>query len=336
MHAKKGVALVTGVTGQDGSYLAEKLLLHGYDVVGTRRAAHTSAASHENLAMAHVIASRTCRTLDVTELDLTCTADVSSVIRAVRPDLVFNMAAQAHVGLSFTRPEYTLNVTGVGAARVLEACIENSTKTCRIYQASTSEMFGGTDGQPLSSRSKFDPKSPYAAAKLMAHQIATMYRKRGAFVSCGILFNHESPRRGLDFVTRKITTAFAGMKVGKVSSLALGTLTARRDWGFAPEYVDVMIRSLEADEPADFVVGTGVSHSVSDIVVAAGRCAGMTADEALSKVSVSDSLARPIEVKELIADTSEALDLFGWKSSVSFEQMIADMFDSDLKIARKS
>jgi GDPmannose 4,6-dehydratase len=331
MH-KRGNVLVTGVTGQDGSFLAEKLLSMGYDVIGTRRPSTTLSSEHINLKSAHQLAMSLNRQLSIVELDLSCASDVISLIAATQPLKIFNMAAQSHVGLSFSRPEYTLEITGVGAIRLFEACMMHGHKHCKIYQASTSEMFGGTSGAPLNSTVAFNPKSPYAAAKVLAHNCAQLYRNRGLFVSCGILFNHESERRGLNFVTRKVTHAFAAIKLKKQTTFKLGSLWPRRDWGYANDYVDVMIASLDADTPHDFVVGTGVSRSIKDLVITAGAVIGMNAEEALSCVETDSALIRPLEVENLIADTKEADAYYSWRATVSFEAMIEKMIRNDLMI----
>lgn len=331
---KRGNVIVTGVTGQDGSYLAEKLLLLGYDVIGTKRSSTTNTDTHQNLKAATQLASSLNRELQIVDLDLSSSSDIISLIRHVHPVRVFNMAAQTHVGTSFSRPEYTLDITGVGAIRIFEACMMHGPKDCKVYQASTSEMFGGAD-RPLRSQTAFNPKSPYAAAKVLAHNCASLYRNRGLFVSCGILFNHESERRGLTFVTRKVTNAFAAIKLKKQSSVKLGSVSPRRDWGYAPDYVDVMIASLEAHEPRDFVVGTGVSHSIRDLVIAAGNAVNMSAEEALSRVETDSAFIRPIEVENLIADTSEAESYYNWRATVSFHSMIEKMVAHDLALLSK-
>lgn len=331
MTAANGRALITGVTGQDGSYLAEQLLRDGMDVIGTRRDKSESWRNERNLLEAQRLAAELGRRFDVIDVDLTSTSDVTSAIRNVMPTHVFNLAAQTHVGNSFSRPEYTLDVTGIGAARVIEAAVEHGPRGCRIYQASTSEMFGGTsDGSKLRSTSPFAPRSPYAAAKLLAHQIAMMHRARGAFVSCGILFNHESERRGKQFVTRKITSSLAAIKLGLLDRFTLGTLHPRRDWGYAPDYVAAMRYSLMSDEPATFVLGTGASRSVGEFLTAAAACIGMNAADLDRIVHVDSSIARPLEVMDLIADDSEAFKLFGWRPMTSFDAMVERMVKHDL------
>jgi GDPmannose 4,6-dehydratase len=336
MMAASGKALITGVTGQDGSYLAELLLRDGMDVIGTRRDGSVPWQHHRNLHDAQRIASETGRTFDVIDVDLTSTADVASAVKAVAPTCVFNLAAQTHVGSSFSRPEYTLNVTGVGAARVIDAAIEHAPRGCRIYQASTSEMFGGTEcGKKLSSTSPFNPRSPYAAAKLMAHQIALLHRNRGAFVSCGILFNHESERRGEQFVTRKITSSLAAIKLGHIKRFSLGMLSPKRDWGYAPDYVVAMHDSLCHSEPVTFVLGTGTSRSVGQFLQTAMRCAGFAEGTPIDEiVDVDASAQRPLEVMDLVADESEARRLFGWRPMTSFETMVERMVEHDIKELR--
>jgi GDPmannose 4,6-dehydratase len=255
------------------------------------------------------------------------------VIRDTAPTHVFNLAAQTHVGSSFSRPEYTLNVTGVGAARVIDAAVEHAPRGCRIYQASTSEMFGGTTaGEKLSSASPFNPRSPYATAKLMAHQIAVLHRSRGAFVSCGILFNHESERRGEQFVTRKITSSLAAIKLGRIKRFALGTLAPKRDWGYAPDYVVAMRDSLRQSEPTTFVLGTGRSRSVGQFLHAAMLCIGIAEDTAIDDIVDVDATAqRPLEVMDLVADESEAERLLGWRPMTSFDTMVERMVSNDIQ-----
>lgn len=337
MTAPIGRALITGVTGQDGSYLAELLLRDGFNVIGTRRDRSVPWQRERNLITAQVIAADRGRMFDVIDVDLTSTADVIAAVRNVAPTHVFNLAAQSHVGNSFIRPEYTLDVTGVGAARVLEAAIEHGPRDCRIYQASTSEMFGGTvNGAKLRSTSPFAPRSPYAAAKLLAHQIAMMHRDRGAFVACGILFNHESERRGMQFVTRKITSSLAAIKLGRASRLELGTLLPKRDWGYAPDYVMAMRDSVMHAEPATFVIGTGQSRTVGQFLAAAAQCVGIDDDTLSQIVVVKPADARPLEVMDLVADEREAYELFGWQPHTSFDRMVELMVDNDIKELRCS
>lgn len=332
MTAAIGRALITGVTGQDGSYLAELLLRDGFDVIGTRRDKSIAWQRERNLACAQSIAAQRSRTFDVIDVDLTSTADVTSAMSSVAPTHVFNLAAQSHVGNSFLRPEYTLDVTGVGAARVIDAAIDHAPAGCKIYQASTSEMFGGTaNGEKLRSTSPFLPRSPYAAAKLLAHQIATMHRNRGAFVSCGILFNHESERRGAQFVTRKITSSLAAIKLGRARRFELGTLLPKRDWGYAPDYVMAMRDSLMHVEPTTFVIGTGRSRTVGEFLVAAASCIGIDNDALSDMVIINQTTTRPLEVMDLVADESEAYELFGWRPRTSFDTMVELMVKNDIE-----
>lgn len=335
MTAPRGRALITGVTGQDGSYLAEQLLVDGFDVIGTRRNKNVPWEHEHNVLVAQRIASQRNRTFHVIDVDLTSTFDVITMVRNVAPTHVFNLAAQSHVGNSFSRPEYTLDVTGIGAARVIEAVIEHAPRECRLYQASTSEMFGGTeDGKKLRSTSRFEPRSPYAAAKLLAHQIATMHRDRGAFVSCGILFNHESERRGLQFVTRKITSSLAAIKLGHMKRFELGTLLPRRDWGYAPDYVMAMRDCLMHHEPTTFVIGTGRSRTVEQFLITAMQCVGMRSDMIHEVVNINAAAGRPLEVMDLVADETEAFELFGWRPTTSFDAMVELMVKHDLQALR--
>ncbi len=317
-------ALVTGVNGQDGSYLAELLLSKGYRVIGlVRRTAAENPYSRVN----HLLPR-----LKLVEGDL---LDAGSLIRALElaePDEVYNLAAQSFVGVSFREPVATADITGVGTLRLLEA-VRQVAPHARFYQASSSEMFGNV-AAPQNEISPFRPRSPYAVAKLFAHASCITYRESyGMYVACGILFNHESPRRGAEFVTRKISLAVAAIARQEQRTLTLGSLDARRDWGWAPEYVDVMHRMLQMDRPEDFVVGTGVAHSVKDFCQAAFEAAGLDWRE---HVVQDPELMRPAEVFDLRADSSKARELLNWEPSMDLKDIASAMVRHDLGLSQET
>jgi len=317
-------ALITGVTGQDGSYLAEFLLAQGYEVHGLKRRAssfntdrvdHLYADPHQPSARFHLHYG-----------DLTDASSLAWLLAALAPDEVYNLGAQSHVKVSFEIPEYTAEVVGVGAVRLLEAIRRTGLK-CRFYQASSSEMFGSTP-PPQSETSAFHPRSPYACAKVFAHQATVNYRESyGLHGSCGILFNHESPRRGETFVTRKITRGVAQIYLGVEDKLYLGNLEARRDWGFAGDYVEAMWRMLQQDEPGDYVIGTGESHTVREFVETAFAAAGLDWRE---HVRIDPRYYRPAEVDDLRADVSKARRVLGWAPRVSFRELVRMMVEADI------
>ena len=313
-------ALITGVTGQDGAYLSKLLLSKGYKVYGVDR--RTSLATTDRLHYLGVVN-------DVVLLDGDI-IDQGSMVRAMRtaePDEVYNLAAQSFVGASWHQPSLTAEVTGVGAVNVLEAVRIVNPKV-RFYQASTSEMFGLAQEEPQSETTPFHPRSPYAVSKLMAHWMTVNYRESfGLFACAGILFNHESPIRGIEFVTRKITDGVARIKRGLATELRLGNLEAKRDWGFAGDYVEAMWLMLQQPEARDYVVGTGVTHSVRELVEVAFRHVGLD----YRQYVVSDPrFHRPAEVELLLADPSRARRELGWQPKVSFEQLVTMMVDADL------
>lgn len=314
--------LITGVTGQDGSYLAELLLGKGYHVVGLVR---RTAAENPYSRIQHLLPE-----IQLVEGDL---LDEGSLVRALeiaQPDEVYNLAAQSFVGGSFREPVATADISGVGALRLLEA-VRQVASGARVYQASTSELFGISPA-PQTEATAFYPRSPYAVAKLFAHAACVNYRDSyGMFVSCGILFNHESPRRGVEFVTRKISLGVAAIALGQKSELMLGNLDARRDWGWAPEYVEAMWRMLQVDEPGDFVVGTGETHSVREFCETAFAEVGRSWHD---HVMVDESLMRPAEVHELRADASKAREVLGWQPKVRFDVIAREMVRSDLAAAQ--
>jgi GDPmannose 4,6-dehydratase len=317
-------ALITGITGQDGSYLAELLLGKGYEVHGIiRRASSFNTARIDHLYEdPHVPAPR----MRLHYGDLTDGSQLARLIRTVEPDEIYNLAAQSHVAVSFQQPEYTGNANGLGMVRLLEAVRDSGIET-RLYQAGTSEMFGDAP-PPQSEASRFQPRSPYAAAKLYAYWLVRNYREAyGMFAVTGILFNHESPRRGETFVTRKITRALARIVAGTQDKLYLGNLDARRDWGHAGDYVRAMWLMLQADTPADYVIGTGESHSVRDFLDAAFGFVGLGWEPF---VEIDPTYFRPTEVEFLQADASRAMSELGWSPEVAFEDLVGEMVEADL------
>jgi GDPmannose 4,6-dehydratase len=317
-------AFVTGVTGQDGSYLAELLLSKGYEVHGLiRRASTFNTQRIDHLYLdPHDPNAR----LFLHYGDLTDGSRLSTLLAEVKPDEIYNLAAQSHVRVSFDEPEYTGDTTGLGTIRLLEA-IRQSSPEARFYQASSSEMFGAAN-PPQNESTEFYPRSPYGVAKLYSHWITKNYREAyGLFATSGILFNHESPRRGETFVTRKITRAVARIAKGQQKDLFLGNLDARRDWGYAPEYVVAMWQMLQADAPDDYVIGTGTDLSVKDFV----RLSFEHADLDWEKyVRFDERYIRPTEVDTLVADSSKAAKALNWKASVGPKQLAAIMVDHDI------
>jgi|SRR5579883_214249 GDPmannose 4,6-dehydratase len=320
-------ALITGITGQDGSYLAELLLSKGYEVHGIiRRASTFNTARIDHI---YEDPNHPGTKLFLHHGDLSSTEWILSLIYNLLPDELYHLAAQSHVKVSFDIPEYTGDITGVGTTRLLEAIRRCGAKT-RFYQASSSEMFGSVP-PPQSETTPFQPQSPYAAAKVYAHWMTRIYRDGyGLFAANGILFNHESPRRGETFVTRKITRGLASILAGKEDSLYLGNLDARRDWGYTPEYVEAMWRILQQDAADDFVIGTGETHSVREFVEEAFTYAGLDWQK---HVKLSDRYKRPLEVDVLIADPSKARTKLGWQAKIGFRDLVAIMVDADLEAA---
>jgi GDPmannose 4,6-dehydratase len=316
-------ALITGITGQDGSYLAEHLLDKGYEVHGMVR--RLSSENHHRL---EAIRDR----ITIHTGDLLDQRSLGDVMRACEPEEIYNLAAMSFVGASWNQPTLTAEFTGLGVTRMLEAMRETCPEA-RFYQASSSEMFGKVRETPQNELTPFYPRSPYGVAKVYAHFITVNYRESYGLYACsGILFNHESPRRSLEFVTRKITHTAAAIKLGLVSELALGNLDARRDWGYAPDFVDAMWRMLQQDEPDDFVVGTGVVHSVKDLIDIA--FAYLELDPA-KYVREDPRFMRPAEVDLLIADPTKAREKLGWEPSVDFERLVKLMVDADLELLRE-
>ena len=311
-------ALITGITGQDGSYLAELLLAKGYEVAGVVR--RTSHHSYERIE--HLIDR-----MEIVAADLLDQHSLTQVIKETQPDEVYNLAAQSYVPTSWTQPVLTGEFTALGVTRILEA-IRLAHPAARFYQASSSEMFGRVRETPQTETTSFYPRSPYGVAKVYGHWITVNYRESyGIYAVSGILFNHESPRRGIEFVTRKVTDAAARIKLGLAGELRLGNLEARRDWGFAGDYVDAMWRMLQQAEPSDYVIGTGVTHSVRDLVQAAFGHVGLDYEQ---YVKVDPRFIRPAEVDLLLADPSRARAELGWEPKVGFEELVAMMVDADL------
>ena len=338
-------ALITGVTGQDGSYLAELLLGKGYEVWGLVR--YSSSANTWRIDHLRTGDAKAGRRLHLCYGDLTDATSLRAIVREARPDEIYNLAAQSHVHVSFDMPSHTADVTGTGAIRLLEAARELAPQA-RFYQASSSEMFGRPKETPQREETAFFPRSPYGAAKLLAHHASKTFREAyGMYVVNGILFNHESPRRGPEFVTRKISLAAARIAAGKQQRLALGNLDARRDWGFAGDYVVAMWQMLQLDTPDDYVVATGVSHSVREFCELAFAAVGLpltwrgqgadeqgVATDGRVFVSIDHGLLRPAEVERLVGDPSKARAAWGWKPSIRLEELAALMARSDLAAVR--
>lgn len=317
-------ALITGITGQDGSYLAELLLGKGYEVHGVIR--RSSSFNTERLDAIYQDPHVPDRYLYLHYGDLADASNLTNLLRDIQPDEVYNLGAQSHVKVSFETPEYTGNVTGLGSIRLLEA-IRASKLDCRIYQASSSELFGSTP-PPQSESTPMHPRSPYAVAKLYSYWATINYREAyDLFAVNGILFNHESPRRGETFVTRKITRAVARIKLGLQDTLWLGNTDAKRDWGYAPEYVEGMWRMLQADSPDDFVLATGVAASVQDFVEVAFRHAGL---DPAKHVKIDEKYFRPTEVDCLLGDPSRAKERLGWEAATKWDGLAKLMVEADI------
>jgi len=322
--AKK--AFITGITGQDGSYLAELLLSKGYEVHGiVRRAStfHTTRLDHIKFGP-----DERKERLFLHYGDMTDSSNLNRVLEKVQPEEIYNLAAQSHVQISFEVPEYSAEVDGIGVLRLLDAIRETKLKT-RFYQASTSELFGKVDEGRQSERTPFYPRSPYAAAKLFGYWIVVNYREAYNLFACnGILFNHESPRRGQNFVTRKVTSGIAQILAGKTDHIDMGNMDAQRDWGYAPEYVEAMWKMLQAESPVDYVIGTGRKHSVKEFIELAFAYAGLDWRKFIRQ---DPRFLRPTEVDVLQADPSKAVKELGWQPKVGFEELIMVMLDADMR-----
>ncbi len=341
-------ALITGITGQDGAYLAEFLLKKGYEVHGLKRRA--SLFNTDRIDHLYQDPHEKERRFVLHYGDMTDSSSLLRIIQQVSPDEIYNLAAQSHVAVSFEEPEYTANSDALGALRVLEAMrILGMEKKTRFYQASTSELFGEVQETPQKETTPFYPRSPYAVAKLYAYWITVNYREAYGMYACnGILFNHESPVRGETFVTRKITRALARIKLGLQDCLYLGNLSAKRDWGHAKDYVEMQWLMLQQETPDDFVIATGVQHSVRDFVDAAAVELGMNIrwqgegvdekgydDQGRCVVAVDSRYFRPTEVETLLGDPSKAKNELGWEPKVTFKELVAEMVREDLKAAER-
>ena len=318
-------ALITGITGQDGSYLAEFLLSKNYEIHGLIR--RSSSFNTERIDHIYVDPHDPGASLYLHYGDLSDSSHLTNLIYNIKPDEIYHLAAQSHVRVSFDMPEYSNNVTGLGTVRILESIRKSGIK-CRFYQASSSEMYGSSS-PPQNESTLFQPRSPYACGKLMAHWTAVNYRDGyDLFAVTGILFNHESPRRGETFVTRKITRAISTILLGKQKDLFLGNLEPERDWGYAPEYVEMMWKMLQHDSPEDIVIGTGETHSVKEFVEEAFSYAGLDWKE---YVKTDPKYFRPTEVESLRADPGKAKDILGWEANIRFKDLVKIMVDADMR-----
>jgi GDPmannose 4,6-dehydratase len=321
-------ALITGITGQDGSYLAELLLDKGYEVHGVvRRSSTMNRGRIDHLQHAHPTHSEGSRFV-LHYGDMTDSGGLNRLVKTVRPDELYNLAAQSHVQISFDQPEYTGDTDGVGTTRLLEA-VRTLGLPVRFYQASTSEMFG-LSAPPQNETTAFMPRSPYAIAKLYAHWMTINYREAHDLFACsGILFNHESPRRGENFVTRKVTRGVAQILAGKSDKLRMGNLEAKRDWGHARDYVRAMWLMLQQEEPDDYVIATGTTRSVKEFVEAAFGLVGLDWQK---YVQIDDAYMRPADVPVLRGDSSKAAEKLGWTPTVTFEELVREMLENDLQL----
>jgi GDPmannose 4,6-dehydratase len=340
-------AIITGVTGQDGSYLAEFLIKKGYEVHGIKR--RTSLINTNRIDHLYQDPSETVRNFILHHGDLTDSSSLMRVIQEVQPDEIYNLAAQSHVAVSFEAPEYTANSDALGTLRILEAIrilkLENRVK---FYQASTSELYGNVQQTPQSENTPFYPRSPYAVAKLYAYWITVNYREAYGIYACnGILFNHESPVRGETFVTRKITKALTRIKLGLQESLHLGNLNSKRDWGHAKDYVEMQWLMLQQKKPEDFVIATGKQFSIRQFIEIAANELDMKFDwvgkgidekgifEGKEIIKVNPRYFRPTDVESLLGDASKAKEKLGWKTKISFEEMVKEMVREDFKLAER-
>lgn len=343
------VALITGITGQDGAYLAEFLLKKGYVVHGIKRRA--SSFNTDRIDHLYKDPHETGRKFSLHYGDLTDSTNLIRIIQQVQPDEIYNLAAQSHVAVSFESPEYTANADAIGTLRILEAIrILGLEKKTRFYQASTSELYGKVQETPQTEKTPFYPRSPYAAAKIYGYWITVNYREAYGMYACnGILFNHESPIRGETFVTRKITRAFARIKLGLQKKVYLGNLSALRDWGHAKDYVEMQWLMLQQEQPDDFVIATGVQYSVRDFVNKAAAAVGITmewkgagVDEKGYNKATGDCLVevdsryfRPTEVETLLGDPTKAKQKLGWVPKITLDEMVKEMVEHDIKIAER-
>jgi GDPmannose 4,6-dehydratase len=342
------IALITGITGQDGAYLAEFLLHKGYEVHGIKR--RSSLFNTDRIDHLYQDPHLGNRKFVLHYGDLSDSCSLLRIMQKVQPDEIYNLGAQSHVKVSFEQPEYTGNVDGLGALRILEAIrILGAEKTTRFYQASTSELYGLVQQIPQTEKTPFHPRSPYAVAKLYAYWITVNYREAYGMYACnGILFNHESPVRGETFVTRKITRALARIKLGLQDKLYLGNLDSLRDWGHARDYVEMQWLMLQQNKPEDFVIATGIQHSVREFVTLAAEVLGIKLvweghgidERAVNQdgaivVAVDPAYFRPAEVETLLGDPSYAHERLGWKPTVNFEALVKEMVETDLLSAER-
>jgi GDPmannose 4,6-dehydratase len=340
-------ALITGITGQDGSYLAELLIEKGYEVHGIKR--RVSLFNTDRIDHLYKDPHEPDCKLYLHYGDMTDSSSLTRIIQQVQPNEIYNLAAQSHVGVSFENPEYTADSDAIGALRILEAIrILNLEKKIKFYQASTSELYGEVREIPQSETTPFNPRSPYAVAKLYAYWITVNYRESYGIYACnGILFNHESPRRGETFVTRKITKALARIKLGLQECLYLGNMDSLRDWGHAKDYVRMQWMMLQQDNPEDFVIASGQQHSVRDFVNLAAKKIDMEINWEGSGINekgyhnnrcivrVDEKYFRPAEVETLLGDSAKAKKLLGWTPEITFDELVSEMIFEDLKIAKK-
>lgn len=348
MSFKRKVALITGITGQDGAYLAEFLLKKDYIVHGIKR----RASQFNTGRIDHLITNERSphNRFFLHFGDMTDSMSLVHIIQKIQPDEIYNLAAQSHVAVSFEEPEYTANADALGALRILEAIrILGLEKKCRYYQASTSELYGKAQESPQTEHTPFYPRSPYAIAKLYAYWTTINYREAYGVYACnGILFNHESPRRGETFVTRKITRALARIKMGLKERLYLGNLDAKRDWGHALDYVEAQWMMLQQDYPEDFVIATGIQHTVRDFVNAAANELGMKIkwvgtgieekgydEQGNCIIAIDPHYFRPTEVDSLLGDASKAKQKLGWEPRISFAKLVSEMVFEDLELAQR-
>ena len=321
-------AFITGVTGQDGSYLVDLLASKGYEVHGLIRQSTQFTPDR----WGHLKGAMLSKKLEVHHGDLMDASGMRVILETIQPDEVYNLAAQSHVGISFEQPVNTSEVTALGTLYLLDA-IKRSKLNCKFYQASSSEMFGKVKLTPQNEETPFYPRSPYGCAKVYAHYITQNYRESYDIFACsGILFNHESERRGENFVTRKITRAIGRIKAGLQNELRMGNTAALRDWGYAPEYVEAMWLMLQQDQPNDYVIGTGTQHSVQEFIDAAFAIAGLDKDQ---YIKIDQKFMRPSEVDTLIADTSKAKEVLGWTPQVDFNTLVKKMVEHDIALAEK-
>ena len=319
-------ALITGITGMDGSHLADFLLEKGYAVYGLER--RSSTKNRTNIK--HIQ-----NKINLIEGDLTDQMSLVRCLKEVQPDEIYNLAAQSFVYMSFHTPEQTSEVNGLGVLRMLEAIRDAGLTSTRFYQASTSEMFGKVQETPQTETTKFYPRSPYGVSKLYGHWITKNYRESyNMYNCCGILFNHESERRGIEFVTRKITDGVARIHLGIEEAITLGNLDAKRDWGYAPDYVEAMWLILQQDKPDDYVISTGKTHSIRDFLGLAFKHIGI--EDWSSYVKQNPKYMRPAEVDYLIGDSSKAYKNLNWKAKTTLEEMIGKMVDNDIKLLKRS